>query len=378
MEERGDPSNEELRRRLESSAPLLEATRTRYRALLPALCAWGWRQRLRAVADIAREVARTDEPVALALHRALRRAEAEAWPEGPVLELLEEVSKQRAELLRLVLRRLGSEEEPGPGLAALLGQVVGEPRKVPTSEREAAAQEALQIDPSLIPALQHFGAAVEAVFSRSIMRERRLPFTLAEYDALLALWPEGMRVLTKAWAEIERIDTTGGVERELRRRSLRGTPIDRRCPPGPRALVHAAFWQSAAEAEVQVLIEERFAPISVQASERIEALRWLLAREIDGAARLPTASPRAALLMLAHELTGNPSGRAPLNGGRTQVAAWAAQADRLEGDDDWRRLRDGMRALGSPNLRAALPPIYRAGKSVQRAALPERLTDFLK
>jgi hypothetical protein len=52
------------------------------------------------------------------------------------------------------------------------------------------------------------------------------------------------------------------------------------------------------------------------------------------------------------------------------------EADRLEGDDDWRRLRDGVRALGSRTYRSALPPLYRVGNRPEKWALPERLSDL--
>ncbi|MDP1827969.1 MAG: hypothetical protein Q8L48_32140 [Archangium sp.] len=375
MAERRKPSDEELRRKLEAAAPLLEASRTRYRALIPALQAWGWRQRLREVSDIAREVARTDEEVGHALERASRRAEVEAWPAGEVRTLLQDTTKLRGELTEAVQRRLERDASAGEGLRALLGQVLGVPRQVAMGEREAAAQEALQLDEALLPALSRFGGALEAVFGRPFARGQRLPFTLPEYEVLLAALPEGERALEQGWAQVTRIDTTGGVERELRRRAKRA-PKSSRGAGGPRALVHATFWRGAAEAHVGAILSERFAPVQLSEDERPAALRWLLARELDGAARLHAESARAALLMLAHELTASPEGRAPLQGGRAQVRAWAAQADGLEGDEDWRRLRDGLRALAARSFRSALPPLYRVGRPTERAALPERLTDF--
>lgn len=375
MVERRKPSDEELRRKLEAAAPLLEATRTRYRALIPALQAWGWRQRLREVADIAREVARTDDEVRHALERASRRAEAESWPEGEVRTLLQDTTALREKLSEAVTRRLERDAPPGEGLVALLGQVLGVPRQVAMGEREAAAQEALQLDEALIPSLQRFGAALEAVFGKPLTRGQRLPFTLAGYEALLSEFPPGVRALQQGWAQVTRIDTTGGVERELRRRAKRA-PKSSRGAGGPRALVHATFWRAAAEAHVEAILAERFAPVLLMEDERPAALRWLLARELDGAARLAAKSARSALLMLAHELTASPEGRAPLQGGRAQVRGWAAEADRLEGDEDWRRLRDGLRALAARSFRSALPPLYRVGQPTERAALPERLTDF--
>ena len=375
MAERGEPSDEELRRRLEASAPLLESTRTRYLALVPALASWSWRQRLRAVAELAREVSRREEDVEQALSRATRRARVEAWPEGEVRSLLEELTVLRARFIALLEKRLGLSELPGPGLRTLLDQVVGAPRKVAMSDREAAAQEALETREGLITSLQRFGAALEGLFGRPLARGKKLPFTLTEYDALTAAYPEGEPALAEAWARIERIDTTGGVERELTRRAKRTTRGSRGLP-GPRALAHAAFWRTTADAHTRALLDERFAPLGVLAHERTLALRFLLAREGDGAARLPGDEPRAALLMLAHELTASPEGRAPLEGGHAQVRAWAARADGLAGEDDWRRLRDGLRALAGRTFRSALPPLYRVGKPPARVALPERLTDF--
>ena len=152
-------SDEELLRRLEDAAPLLEATRVRYRALIPAVQAWGWRQRLREVCDIAREVARTDEQVEQALRRATRRAQAEAWPPGAARKLLDDVSTLRARLDEVVERRL---EGSGVGLLALLSLVVGVPRKVPMGERDAAAHEALQLHDGLVSTLERFGTAISA------------------------------------------------------------------------------------------------------------------------------------------------------------------------------------------------------------------------
>lgn len=369
------PSDEELLLRLEGGGPLLEATLTRYRALVPALKAWGWRKRLRALADVAREVARTDTQVAQALSRAQRRADVENWPDGKARSLLEDVSELRVHLELAITKHLEREETPGSGLPALLEQLINVPRKVPLGERDAAAHEALSSEPELIPTLERFGAAVEQLFSRPIARAKRLPFSLTEYDALLARWAEGAQALGKAWLRVERIDTTGGVERELSRRAKRA-PRRARGLSGPHALVHATFWNTTAIAHQKTVIDERFAPLQLAEAEHRAAFRFLLAREVDGAAKLELDGPRAALLMLAHELTASPEGRAPLAGGRARVGAWAQQADALHGDEDWRRLRDGLRALAGRSVGLSLPPLYRPGRKRERAPLPERLTDF--
>src|SRR5438045_988850 len=101
---------DELLLRLEDAGPLLEATLTRYRALVPALNAWGWKQRLRALADVAREVARTDGQVEQSLRRAHRRAEGEGWPEGKARALLEDLSELRAQLEAAIANRLERED----------------------------------------------------------------------------------------------------------------------------------------------------------------------------------------------------------------------------------------------------------------------------
>jgi hypothetical protein len=369
------PSDEELRRRLEDAAPLLEATRSQYRALVPALHSWSWRQRLRSLAPAAREALRADEQVVRALLRAQRRAASEEWPEGEVRQLLEEVAALRSRLDQVVTRRLERVEPLAVGLQCLLRQVVGVPRRVALGERDPAAQEALEIEPELIASLQRFGAAVENLFGRPLTRGQRLPFTLGEFDALQAEWAAGKTALVSGWTQVARIDTSGGVERELTRRSKRA-PKGTAGLPGPRALVHASFWYAAAAAHQQTILDERFAPVRLTPSEQTAAMRFLLARERDGAARFEVEGPRAALLMLAHELTASPEGRAPLTGGRAQVSQWAEKADALAGEDDWRRLRDGLRALAGRSVGLALPPLYRVGRRAERTPLPERLTDF--
>lgn len=368
-------SDEELLRRLEDAGPLLQATLTRYKALLPALKSWSWKKRLRDLADVAREVALADAQVAQALHRAQRRADAEHWPDGKARSLLEDVSELRVHLELSITKHLEREEPPGTGLLALLDQLLNVPRQVPLGERDAAAHEALSFELDLIPSLESFGAAVERLFSRPLARGKRLPFSLAEYDALLARWAEGAQALGKAWSLVERIDTTGGVERELARRAKRA-PKSSRGLRGPRALVHATFWNTTAIAHQKTVIDERFAPAQLDEAEHRAAFRFLLAREVDGAAKLELEAPRAELLMLAHELTASPEGRAPLVGGRARVGAWARAADALHEEEDWRRLRDGLRALTARSVGLSLPPLYRVGRKSERAPLPERLTDF--
>lgn len=371
-----EPSDEAQRRTLEDASALLEATRVQLRALVPALKAWGWEGRLRAVADIARAVARSDAAVARVLERAQRRATVEAWRQGKTLSLLDEVAALRAQLLATLEQRLGEPSSATAGLRVLLRGVVGVPRRVSHGEREAAATEALTLDDELVPTLERLGAALEGVFGRPVQRGQFLPFSLEEYDAARALLAAGAPVLDAAWTAVRRIDTSGGLAPELERRARRAPRSKQRSPT--RALVHATFWREFADAQLTTVLAERFAPVGVKPREAVAAMRFLLRRERDGAAVLELPGPRGALLMLAHELTASPAGRARLDGGAGHVARLAAAADALEGrDDDWRRLRDGLRALAVRSSGTALPPLYRVGQSVPaRPRLPERLSDF--
>lgn len=360
--------SDELRARLEDGAELLEATRLRLRALAPALEGWRWKHRLRALSDVARQVARSEPKSRATLGRAQRRAESEAWPAGATRELVEETAALQTRL-DAALKTLGYQT-----LRDALGAVVGVPRAVPLPERDAAAAEVLDPDDEPVLTLTTFADALEALFGRPLVRGARLPFTLDEFDAALARWPEGVRALDEGWARVTRVDTTGGVERALRRRAKQAP--GRRGAPGPRALTRAAFWLDKAEATLAQLVEERVAPVQPLASERVALTRWLLLRERDGAARLEGEAPRAVLVMLAHEVFGGFDGRARLDGGLAQVRRWASLADALEGDEDWRRLRDGLRQLRVTPA-PVLPPLYRVGtpaRSPPRA--PARLADF--
>jgi hypothetical protein len=396
MAARRPPTDEEYWRRLESAGPLLTAARLRYRALLPAVRAWGWRARLRDLADVARATAAQDAEVVAALERAERRAAQEGWAAGEVRTLLEETRllrdalTQRASVLSepvlsepVLSERVLSEpveDRPSPSLSrslhALLSTVIGVPRAVARGDRDAAAAEALSLEPPLSPTLAHLAATLERVFGRPVQRGRPLPFTREEFDDAWAAREAGIAALSRGWAAVRRIDTTGGVERELQRRAKRGGRSPRAAPDAARALARAAFWSEATDAALDAALAERFAPVQVKPEERAATLRFLLARERDGAARLAEETPRAALLMLAHELAATPEERAPLTGGRAQVHAWAVAADQLVPDDDHRRLLEGLRTLSARTLRGALPPLYRVGRTAERSPPPATLAEL--
>lgn len=382
--------------RLEGDVGLFLEARARYVCLSRALRAWRWRRRARALGAVAHEAACTDDAVAAALARAHRRAAREGCPAAALLDLLAEVHARRAELERLVNRRMGTRGAPlRAGLPALLEHLevarraspragrpsllahfewprrevaspraglpsllahLGRPRRaLSAAARDAAAQDVLSRAPGLIPRLARFGAALEAVACRPPRRAHRLPFTREQLEALLAAWGDGEAALRSAWSAVEHADATGGLSRALAHRARRS--LHHGLSPGPLALVHATFWRGAAVAQLDAVLGERFAPVLISGAERAAALRYLLARQADGAARFPAggASARAALLMLAHELSPAQIDRPPLDGGRAQLRAWAAAADQLEGDDDWRRLRDATRVLPARALIEAVP-----------------------
>jgi hypothetical protein len=345
-------TDDALVQRLEGAWPLLDAARLQYRAVVLALRAWGWRGRLRRVVDVAREVARRDDEVARQLERALRRAAVEGWPAGRVTGTLEELASHRATLIGLL------EGDPGTALRELLREVLLAPRAVTRVERDVVASLALRLEPELLQTLETFGRALERVFSRPV---QRLPFSRAEYEALLSSWPRGERALRQAWHELERVDTTGALAHALR---LRAAHAPSRACAGPvETLLRAEFWKATAEARLSALLEERFAPARVGPSEEAAAIRYLLARQEGAGARLEGA--RGALLMLAHEL-GSSDGP-PLEGGRATLRAWATAADQLREDPDWQRLRASLGAASVQRLRAG--PL-----SPPRA--PERLAEL--
>lgn len=338
--------------RLEGAWPLLEAARLQYRAVVVVLQAWGWRARLRRMADVAREVARRDDEVARHLERALRRAEVEAWPRGRVTRTLNELAAHRATLVELLAG------EPGTALRELLRDVLLAPRRVPAAEVAPVATLALRLEPGLLPALEALGRTLEPIFSRPA---QPLPFTRAEYETLRAQWPRGEQALRQAWHELERVDTSGALAAELR---LRATYAPRGAPRGPvEVLLHAAFWKATAEARLEVVLETRFAPARVQPSEAASAIDYLLARRDGGAARLE--GPRGALLMLAHEFAGGH--RSALPGGRATLRAWASAADERRDDPDWQRV---SASLGASSVQRLLE----GPRTLPRA--PERLGEL--
>ncbi|MFP2906469.1 hypothetical protein ACLESD_15675 [Pyxidicoccus sp. 3LFB2] len=102
-------SDEDLRRRLEGRAEVLEVARSRDAALESVLKARGWKRKLRARPSLLPEWLKQEPEVSEALERTRRRAEGEGWPEStPVLVLVRELEARRGRLEALARRRLAT------------------------------------------------------------------------------------------------------------------------------------------------------------------------------------------------------------------------------------------------------------------------------
>jgi len=125
-------SAEDIRRRLEGRAEVLEAARSRAAALESALASRRWKRRLRARPDLVPAWREHTPAVAEALERVRRRAQVEGWPEDtPVLVDVRALVAGQKRLVALARRRLASLtrvsgepslEEDLPRLDALLRQ----------------------------------------------------------------------------------------------------------------------------------------------------------------------------------------------------------------------------------------------------------------
>jgi hypothetical protein len=110
-------SAEDIRRRLEGRAEVLEAARSRAATLESVLGSRRWRRRLRASPELVPQWREHLPAVAEALERVKRRAPVEGWPEDtPLLVAMRELEARTARLRALARRRL-----------AALATVSGEP-----------------------------------------------------------------------------------------------------------------------------------------------------------------------------------------------------------------------------------------------------------
>lgn len=308
----------ELRERLEGRSDVLEVTRIRYRALVGMVRGFFWKERLRRNAPLLHQVALAQPVVDAVLDRALRRAEAEAWPAGdPVTVLLREVERLRGELREGVTRRLGRSE--GASLSELLLELeaaVASKVKVVPGHRWAAAEELLPWSlPELIRASER-GDLLERLLKRPIDHRGPIPFSAEEAALIARVVPEAEAALEAVWKRVDQVDPTGALHRLLAKRGRRA-PLR---PPrtGPEALMRALFWLDYARSVARQLVEPKVSPVPVAEAELFSLLCWQVALQQDARVRLEAGAElsdaRAGLFELAHELNrmGRLTERLPL------------------------------------------------------------------
>jgi hypothetical protein len=339
----GRPVSDEYRLRLEGRAELLEAARLRYRSLMEELGARSWEERLLKSGPVLKESINAQARVDDALVAALRRAQAERWPESsPTVQLLRDVQALREKLVLTVAQRISkSPKEPLPELLSALEEwVLTVPRDIPPEQRWAVALELLPMEWPTLRELSTFGRLLATLFSRPFDPEEPLPLRVDEVATLRSQWSGGEVALSLAWSRLSAVDRTRGLVTDLRKRAERA-PLH---PPrnGPEHLLHAEFWRSTARKQLERLVRVRIHPVEPTPAECIKVAWWLLAREVTPEARLPASEvaseARAGLIELSHELRvllhpENPEEPPPL------------------ADEAWERLRErarraDQRALG--------------------------------
>jgi hypothetical protein len=352
----GRPVADEYRLRLEGRAELLESARLRYRAVLEALGAKLWEERLRKDVVLLREAIEAQARVDDTLVAALRRAQAEAWPSpSPTVQLLRDVQALREKLVQAVAQRLArSPKEPLLELLKELEQrALTAPREVPPEQRGATALALLPEDLPLVRELSSFGRLLATLFSRPFDPEERLPFRVDEVDTLRRQWSSGEVALAQAWSRLSGVDRTGGLVTDLRKRAERA-PLH---PPanGPERLIHAEHWRTVARKRLEHLVRVRIRPVEPTPSECVKVAWWLFACEVSPEARLPASEvaseARAGLIELAHELrmllrTESPGEPPPLSDEAWEMLRERARrADLQSQGSDAERVRDVLRTF---------------------------------
>lgn len=303
----GRPVADEYRLRLEGRAELLESARLCYRALLEALKAKLWEERLRDGLTLLREAKEAQPRVEETLASALRRAQAEAWPSSsPTVQLLRDVQALREKLAQAVAQRLvRSPKEPLPELLQELEQwVLTVPREVLPEQRWATALLLLPQELPCVRELTSFGRILATVFAHPFDPEERLPFRVDQVDTLRRQWSGGEVALAQAWSRLSGVDRTGGLVADLRKRAERPLLL----PPrnGPEHLLCAEFWRTLARKQLEVLVRVRIRPVEPTPPECLKLAWWLWAYELSPEARLSASEvaseARAGLIELAHEL----------------------------------------------------------------------------
>lgn len=353
-----------LRVRLEGRAELLEAAVLRYGALVGALKSLRWKRRLQKLSDVARAVAVDEEAVDEALDFVARRAEAEAWPRGPVLAAAAEAEVLRGELRRRVRRRAGDSAPALATLGASLEHLVelarASPQLVLPGQRWEVACAALPPQLAELQEARRFGASLERVFNRPMEPRGVLEVTPSAWAEVEPRWSEGVRGLDELWRRVEGLDLTGGVARMLRRQARRPPHLEP--GQGPTLLVYAEYWRALAASRMEQIASTRVEPAALRPGEALLVFGWLVRRQVQAGAALELAPARAGLLELAHLLSGT-SHASPQERPWDALEGLAARADADAEDPDWRRVRDALFVL----VRVAttptkwLPPVQRRG-----------------
>ena len=345
--------------------------RVRLTALKQMLTRMRWRSRLRENTALLRETAAAQGSVEEALRVVDRRAASELWPPtSEVMRCAAQVEKLCNQVAALALRRLGVTSK-GEDLAARLERlellVLTAPRLVLPGQRWTTAQEVLPVSLPEVQRVARFTAVLEPLFKRPMLASQRLPFSAAELDELASVWPPGRLALLTLWSRVARIDSAGTLTRFLRRRA--GTTPTKPARNGAEVLLTAEFWSNFALARLKELTQARVEPIVPNDAELFEVLRWLLARQSNADARLPSSAvigeARAGLLELAAELSSFPE--KPQHGSSLGDAWWKRLSERAHraqsgaGQSDYQKLEDNLRlflrVLQRPDN---TPPIYRA------------------
>lgn len=331
----GRPAADEYRLRLEGRAELLESARLRYRSLLEKLGAKLWEERLRDDLTPLRETMEAQPRVEEALASALRRSQAEAWPSSsPTVQLLRDVQALWEKLAKTVAQCLvRNPQEPLPELLQELEQwVLTAPREIPSEQRWSTALLLLPQELPCVRELTSFGRLLATVFAQPFDPEERLPFRVDEVDTLRHQWSSGEVALFQAWSRLSKVDRTGGLVADLRKRAERPPLL----PPknGPEHLLRAEFWRTLARKRLESLVRVRIRPVEPAPSECVKLAWWLFASELSPEARLSASEvaseARAGLIELAHEL-------------RVQGLTENTEEPPHLPDDAWERLRERAR-----------------------------------
>ncbi|HLL54534.1 MAG TPA: hypothetical protein VK447_13360 [Myxococcaceae bacterium] len=354
--------SEELRRKLEHRAELLDATLLRYRALEGVLRGFFWKEKLRRNGELVRQVAESQPEVDPALESALRRAEVEGWdPRDPTTRCLREVAELRERLAELVTRRLQLDgaELPLAELWSRLEALQAGPRRILPGQRWATAVEVL---PRNLPELLRAGASgdlLEQLFKRPMDAKGPVPLGPEEVESLRQALPQADAALQALWRRVHGCDPSGSLLRFLQKRSRRA-PVR---PPqtGPEELLRVAFWYDVAHARLREVAELRLSPVQLQDAELVEVVAWLARYDRDPNVRLLPSElippDRVALLELAHELWNGRKGESqgfrlggggvaqakapPIHWDRLRERAW--RVDQGAPSEDVERVRDVLR-----------------------------------